>query len=91
MPGMWELPEIGDASQLHKGGDFEARLTARHSITVTDYKVTVWHMSAPQLSGKWIPVERLNSVALTGLARKILSKTGVLRYEDLRKAPAVPA
>jgi A/G-specific adenine glycosylase len=53
--------------------------TLRHSITVTDYTVNVWRMSAPLHSaGKWIPVENLERVALTGLARKILRKAGII-------------
>ena len=73
MPGMWELPEIPVASGLRSGS-----LTLRHSITVTDYTVRVWRMSAPtHVGGKWISVEKLERVALTGLARKILRKNGI--------------
>jgi A/G-specific adenine glycosylase len=73
MPGMWELPEgrMDDASQ--------PQLTLRHSITVTDYTVYVWRAAAPSAGvGKWIPVERLKRVALTGLARKILLAAGIV-------------
>jgi len=48
-------------------------LTLRHSITVTDYTVHVWRVAAPfRVRGKWIPMDGLGRVALTGLARKIL-------------------
>ena len=51
----------------------------RHSITVTNYTVLVWqNVPASHVSGKWISVERLGQVALTGLARKILRKSEVL-------------
>jgi A/G-specific adenine glycosylase len=51
----------------------------RHSITVTDYKVCVWRTRAPSsLGGKWLPLDRLGRVALTGLAQKILRKAEVL-------------
>jgi A/G-specific adenine glycosylase len=57
----------------------ELYLALRHSITVTDYTVRVWRVAAPpHVAGKWIPVERLARVALTGLARKILRRAGVL-------------
>jgi A/G-specific adenine glycosylase len=57
----------------------EPYLTLRHSITVTDYKVGVWRMPAPlDHRGEWIPVERLGRRALTGLARKILRKAGII-------------
>ena len=54
-------------------------LTLKHSITVTDYTVRVWRVaSAAHDGGKWIPVERLARVALTGLARKILRKMEII-------------
>jgi hypothetical protein len=31
----------------------------------------------PRVGGKWVPVQKLTRVALTGLARKILLKAGV--------------
>jgi A/G-specific adenine glycosylase len=57
----------------------EACFTLKHSITVTDYTVRVRHTKASsRVPGKWFPVECLNHVALTGLARKILRKAGIL-------------
>jgi A/G-specific adenine glycosylase len=57
----------------------DACFTLRHSITVTDYTVLVWQVaSASHDAGKWIPVERLARVALTGLARKILRKAEII-------------
>jgi A/G-specific adenine glycosylase len=53
--------------------------TVRHSITVTDYMVSVWSMPAPAgVRGEWVAVARLGRVALTGLARKILRKAEIL-------------
>jgi A/G-specific adenine glycosylase len=68
MAGMWELPEI-----LRKNGDAGAvAYTFRHSITTTNYTVSVWRDTSPLPSGgKWIPVGQLRKVAMTGLARKI--------------------
>ena len=72
MAGMWELPEI-----TGKNGAAKPALTLRHSITVTDYTVRVWrdHRQEPG-NGKWFSVGKLNAVALTGLARKILRHSG---------------
>jgi A/G-specific adenine glycosylase len=57
----------------------ELCLTLRHSITVTDYTVRVWRQPAPPgLRGEWVAVGRLGRIALTGLARKILRKAGML-------------
>jgi A/G-specific adenine glycosylase len=74
MAGMWELPKRirVDQSSL-------PAFTLRHSITVTDYTVRVWrdHCDQPA-SGKWFPLAKLPTVALTGLARKILRNAAIL-------------
>ncbi len=73
MPGMWELPELA-----YTNGDGSA-FTLRHAITVTDYTVLVWRETASSRElGKRIPVARLQKMALTGLARKILRKAAML-------------
>jgi A/G-specific adenine glycosylase len=74
MPSMWELPEI-EAPNSHA----QPTLTMKHSITTTDYTVRVWD-SAPLESsrGNWVAVVRLARIPLTGLARKILLRAGVL-------------
>jgi A/G-specific adenine glycosylase len=73
MAGMWELPEVDGALS-----DESLCMTVKHSITVTDYTVRVWRGIAPvDISGKWISLDRLSRMALTGLARKILRKTKV--------------
>ncbi len=73
MAGMWELPEM--AREWEDGPAF----TLRHSVTRTDYTVRVWRDAASSREfGKWVPIKRLDKVALTGLARKILRKAGML-------------
>jgi A/G-specific adenine glycosylase len=74
MPGMWELPQLPNTN-----GTGSPSFTLRHSITVSDYTVHVWHASAPSsVEGKWISLKRLRQVALTGLAQKILRKAEIL-------------
>jgi A/G-specific adenine glycosylase len=74
MPGMWELPEI----KMLKGDETPV-LRVRHSITVTDYEVRVVEtMPSPEVNGIWVSQRRLPSMALTGLARKILRRTGLI-------------
>ncbi len=74
MAGMWELPEI-----LSQNGTVKPSFTVRHSITVTDYTVRVWQNgSAADANGSWFATRKLKTIALTGLARKILRKAGVL-------------
>lgn len=54
--------------------------SVRHSITVTDYTAHVWCLPVPaRADGRWITSDRLNRIALTGLARKILRKAGAIR------------
>lgn len=74
MAGMWELPEIPPQRNGHAS---EFRL--RHSITVTDYTVLVRRSKAPAIArGQWIAVEKLGTMPLTGLARKILRKADLI-------------
>ena len=75
MPGMWELPERRARSQ-------EPLLRLRHSITTTDYTVLVFPANGRSKSGgRWVPLQRVERMALTGLARKILREAGILRTE----------
>lgn len=70
MAGMWELPEVNG-----RDGDASPFLTLRHSITVTNYTVQVWRgVASSHVKGKWVPLGRLDQIALTGLARKILRR-----------------
>jgi len=72
MPGMWELPEV-------KSGNGDKRLfSLKHSITVTDFQVDVVARKS-RARGKWVRVSRLNSLPLTGLARKILRRAEIIQ------------
>lgn len=74
MPGMWELPELSSSN-----GTGEPYLTLRHSITVTDYVVRVSQAAASEgSSGRWVPKNRIATLPLTGLARKILRAAQVI-------------
>jgi A/G-specific adenine glycosylase len=72
MPGMWELPQ---ATSHHAG---ELLFTVKHSITVTNFKVSVVRSQVPPGTGRWVKFSRLNAIPLTGLARKILSLAEVI-------------
>jgi len=50
----------------------------RHSITVTDYTVHVTRAPAPAAKGKWIAIEKISAVPITGLTRKILKAAGII-------------
>jgi A/G-specific adenine glycosylase len=72
MPGMWELPqvELSDSDQQI--------FSLRHSITVTDFNVRVISRSESP-PGTWTSNSRLRTLALTGLARKILRRAGIIQ------------
>jgi A/G-specific adenine glycosylase len=74
MPGMWELPEASAGN-----GVSEPSFTLRHSITVTDYVVRVSQgTTAHGANGRWVRKGRVTTLALTGLARKILRAAQVI-------------
>ena len=85
MPGMWELPEMV-SSEIAPGPRLarndpgnEVVLRLRHSITVTEYAVRVKRRAAPAgIAGKWVVKARIESLPLTGLARKILRAAKVI-------------
>ena len=82
MAGMWELPSIG----LDKISEERKLLEVRHSITVTNYRVSVYGYEPGEELGllredeerRWVPVSGLNGIPLTGLARKVLKRLKVL-------------
>lgn len=82
MPGMWELPQISEGSE-----DPDAvLLTVRHSITTTNYYVTVYGVNLNEqkllaaASGErtWVPLRDLHALPLTGLTLKILKRLKVM-------------
>jgi A/G-specific adenine glycosylase len=76
MAGMWELPEANSAPYSK-----EVVAIFRHSITDTDYEVSVVRAPAALVqhldgSARWFASQQWQKLALTGLARKILHKLG---------------
>jgi A/G-specific adenine glycosylase len=82
MPGMWELPQLIEAD-VPTG---ELRMTVRHAIMQTNYYVrirTVFEDDVARLTlakGKrrWVPLGEAAGMALTGLARKVLTRAHLL-------------
>ena len=78
MAGMWELPQfLPKASEAIVAGPSYWR-KFRHSITVTDYTVHVARQAAPGVKGKWVAIETIPDIPITGLARKILKASGII-------------
>jgi A/G-specific adenine glycosylase len=86
MPGMWELPRLNEAHVPPE----ELRMTVRHTIMQTNYYVrirTVFEDDVTKLTGsdgkrEWVHLGDAANMALTGLARKVLTRAHLL--------PAVP-
>lgn len=81
MPGMWELPELGVTGAERN----QILFSLAHSITVTNYQVRVVGVDECETIGsprsqreRWVRTNRLCEVPLTGLARKILRRAGVI-------------
>lgn len=82
MPGMWELPGAPEGLP-----DEAVLMTVRHSITNTNYQVTVYAMSAGEKSAlasqagelRWVQAAELDGLAPTGLALTGLALTGLAR------------
>ena len=80
MPGMWELPQSFEPPLSPGSARWR---TFRHSITVTDYTVHILrNMSLPAIpaaaKGKWIAIDRISQIPITGLTRKILKAGGII-------------
>ena len=74
MSGMWELPVFSHSIRNPK-----VLFRVRHSITVTDYVVSVVAQSeASAETGEWIARSRVHKLPLTGLTKKILRKANII-------------
>jgi A/G-specific adenine glycosylase len=82
MQNMWELPAIKEGQE----SEDMLLLTVRHSITNTNYYVTVYGLTINEqkllardtAERVWIPVLDLLEQPLTGLTRKILKRLRVM-------------
>ena len=91
MAGMWELPQV-------EGFDTSSDrllLNVRHSITTTNYYVSILHFLPDEehllprrKMRKWVPIEELPALPLTGLARKVLKRLRVLPGHASGSTPA---
>ncbi len=84
MAGMWELPEYAEQQE---GPDAAELCVVRHSITDTDYEVRVVRLEPRTLSakakkaGRWVELDEIFGLPLTGLTRKILRRQGLGHIE----------
>jgi A/G-specific adenine glycosylase len=86
MAGLWELPAlVGEEEE-------EPALTVRHSIMQVNYIVRVYLVDGRLVSAggdavvrRWVDIEEAATMALTGLARKVLTRAGLLSSQ--RESP----
>jgi A/G-specific adenine glycosylase len=91
MPGMWELPMLRDTVVPEK----ELCLTLRHAIMQVNYHVRIRTVSendveamivsgaVPGEERHWVPLGEVSEMALTGLARKVLTRLHLLSAAPL--------
>jgi A/G-specific adenine glycosylase len=85
MPGMWELPQLRESTVP----DTEVRMAVRHAIMQVNYYVRIRDVSEDQVdvltvdggARRWVPLAEARAMALTGLARKVLMRAGLLATE----------
>ena len=92
MPGLWELPPMEPPRSPATG----LVLTVRHAIMQVNYTVRVHSIDAGHLQQSpahriWISADQASSMALTGLARKILTRIGIIRRPHQSRSIAPPA
>jgi hypothetical protein len=69
---MWELPTCAVEGT--------PAFTLRHSITISDYVVSIYILPDAKLPGRWIPIAKIDALPLTGLARKALQRARLLSF-----------
>jgi A/G-specific adenine glycosylase len=82
MPGLWELPQLLDPMVP----DTDLRMAVRHAIMQVNYYVRirtlreeeVETLTVPGGARLWVPLADAGQMALTGLARKVLSRARLL-------------
>lgn len=92
MPGMWELPTLEPTGAT----PLEEVVTVRHAIMQVNYTVRVHLLPPSDLSliantgavQRWIRLPEASTMALTGLARKVLRRAGLLQSSARNKLTA---
>jgi A/G-specific adenine glycosylase len=87
MPGLWELPAMRDGA----GEADDARMTVRHAIMQVNYIVRIHDVreddvvarTVPGGERRWVSLPEAATMALTGLARKVLNRAGLLPVRRL--------
>jgi A/G-specific adenine glycosylase len=87
MPGLWELPALKSAAVPQK----RLLMTVRHAIMQVNYYVRIRSVSEDDVEAmtvaggerRWVPLTEAGEIALTGLARKVLTRARLLARKPL--------
>jgi A/G-specific adenine glycosylase len=82
MPGLWQLPALLESTVP----EAELRMTVRHAIMQVNYYVRIRNVAEEHVDGLidaegrrcWVPLINAAGMALTGLTRKVLSRSHLL-------------
>jgi A/G-specific adenine glycosylase len=82
MPGLWELPALKETAFPKN----ELCLTVRHAIMQVNYQVRIRTVPEDEIEAltvhgglrRWVPLGKAAGMALTGLARKVLTRANLL-------------
>ena len=82
MPGLWELPVLRETAVPEE----DLRMTVRHSIMQVNYSVRIRTVREVEVDlvavvggvRRWVPLSEAAGMALTGLARKVLTRARLL-------------
>ena len=87
MPGMWELPALRSSAVPEK----DQRMIVRHAIMQVNYYVRIRTLFEDDVDAhtvlngdrRWVPLTEAAGMALTGLARKVLTRAHLLPSSPL--------
>jgi A/G-specific adenine glycosylase len=90
MPGLWELPAMPDGA----GQADDVRIMVRHAIMQVNYIVRIHDVRQEDLTARtepggerrWVSLREAGTMALTGLARKVLNRAQLLPARPASKA-----
>jgi A/G-specific adenine glycosylase len=82
MPGLWELPSLAEQAVPED----QLLMSLRHAIMHVNYSVSIRSVSkddvetltVPCGKRRWVPLDEAAKMALTGLARKVLTRAHLL-------------
>ena len=91
MPGLWELPTLRDVNVPEP----DLRMTVRHAIMQVNYTVRIRTVGEGDVElltvaggeRRWVALSEAAGMALTGLARKVLTRAGLVGVGEGERIP----